>query len=662
MADIFLSYSREDRAAVEPLAAQIAAAGYSVWWDRQLTGGKRYLDETEAELNAAKVVLVVWSKTSIASHWVADEAGAGRDTGRLLPISLDGSMPPLGFRQFQVIDCSKWARDDSAAFAQLTSALGKLTAPSGAASATPNKKPAAKPLLKQPAVLGGIAAAAAALVAVIGFIVLAPKPPQAAAQLDQRTAFFGFVAADRDDISEKVAGVATDETFAAMNGMGFETAARGETQDIAPNAQLAKAATLGARYALSGGVRTEGDTVTVTIRLDDSHTRATLWQKTLTGGARQRDSLPVQAAASATNLLQCLIHVRPAMLRDDAAALGLVTRACDADSVSAIQRWRDVLQVAPKSGYAQLGIGQGFWFQAGLATDADRPAVVKEARDAADRALAADPTLVRARSFRAMIDIAVDRSLAELQAETDAAFQDRSSRSTSLSAATHVILLTAVGRNAEAARISRPDAAAYPLDGAVQFYFATALINSGQGAEGRHVLESTNRRLPTAIGWPPLAAVTILAGEDLAPVVDAAPPGVTPETIACWQDVAKAMKSSASAKAAAARRLLGCMRTGGDFTGSAIVPLAQLGDLDAAFAVASQTLTRSRPTAFLFAGPSMFSPYNRPMRADPRFLPLIKREGIYQYWLDTKTQPDVCEAPEERNFEVCRELRKDQGK
>lgn len=114
MADIFLSYSREDRAAVEPLAEQIAAAGYSVWWDRQLTGGKRYLEETEAELNAAMVVLVAWSKISIASHWVADEAGAGRDTGRLLPITLDGSMPPLGFRQFQTIDFSKWTRDDGA--------------------------------------------------------------------------------------------------------------------------------------------------------------------------------------------------------------------------------------------------------------------------------------------------------------------------------------------------------------------------------------------------------------------------------------------------------------------------------------------------------------------------------------------------------------------
>jgi hypothetical protein len=45
------------------------------------------------------------------------------------------------------------------------------------------------------------------------------------------------------------------------------------------------------------------------------------------------------------------------------------------------------------------------------------------------------------------------------------------------------------------------------------------------------------------------------------------------------------------------------------------------------------------------------------LRADPRFLPLVKITGRYQYWLDTGTQPDVCELPEERNFEVCASLR-----
>ena len=108
MADIFISYAREDAGVAERLATALQQAGYSSWWDRKLTSGSRYLKETEAELKAARVVLVVWSKDSIQSHWVADEAAVGRDENRLAAVTFDGSMPPLGFRQFQVTDFSHW--------------------------------------------------------------------------------------------------------------------------------------------------------------------------------------------------------------------------------------------------------------------------------------------------------------------------------------------------------------------------------------------------------------------------------------------------------------------------------------------------------------------------------------------------------------------------
>src|SRR5262245_8987045 len=124
MADIFISYAREDREAVEKLARLLEASGKSCWWDRQLAAGARYVEQTEAELNAAKSVLVVWSRHSIGSHWVADEAGVGRDTGRLAPISLDGSAPPLGFRQFQVIDFSQWKGGVDEPVQDLLAALG----------------------------------------------------------------------------------------------------------------------------------------------------------------------------------------------------------------------------------------------------------------------------------------------------------------------------------------------------------------------------------------------------------------------------------------------------------------------------------------------------------------------------------------------------------
>ena len=50
------------------------------------------------------------------------------------------------------------------------------------------------------------------------------------------------------------------------------------------------------------------------------------------------------------------------------------------------------------------------------------------------------------------------------------------------------------------------------------------------------------------------------------------------------------------------------------------------------------------------------------MRADPPFLPLMKQTGEYQYWLDTGAHPEVCDALEERDFEVCATLRTAQTK
>ena len=105
---VFLSYSRPDRARARQVLAVAEAAGCRVWWDGLLEGGVAFANTTENELERADVVLVVWSATAIGSHWVRDEATRGRDLGRLVPVSIDGVLPPLGFRQFQVLDLSNW--------------------------------------------------------------------------------------------------------------------------------------------------------------------------------------------------------------------------------------------------------------------------------------------------------------------------------------------------------------------------------------------------------------------------------------------------------------------------------------------------------------------------------------------------------------------------
>src|SRR5690349_21755038 len=108
MAGVFLSYDRDDVDRARPLAAALEKAGHEVWWDLHVRGGAQFSKVIEEALKAADAVVVLWSKQSVESAWVKDEATAGRDNGRLIPISLDGTAPPLGFRQFQTIDFSKW--------------------------------------------------------------------------------------------------------------------------------------------------------------------------------------------------------------------------------------------------------------------------------------------------------------------------------------------------------------------------------------------------------------------------------------------------------------------------------------------------------------------------------------------------------------------------
>lgn len=124
MADIFIGYARHNRTTTEQLAGALEAAGYSVWWDRQIMGGAEFSKDIERELDAARAVIIVWSGASRESPWVKDEAAVARDQGKLVPVSLDAEPPPMGFRQYQAVDFSGWdGSGDNAAFGNLLRAV-----------------------------------------------------------------------------------------------------------------------------------------------------------------------------------------------------------------------------------------------------------------------------------------------------------------------------------------------------------------------------------------------------------------------------------------------------------------------------------------------------------------------------------------------------------
>ena len=104
---VFVSYARADEKQAKAVIKCIDRAGFRVWWDALIPSGDRFSARIAEALEGARAIVVLWSVHSIDSVWVQDEAGWGRDHHRLIPISIDGSAPPLGFRQLQCVNLAK---------------------------------------------------------------------------------------------------------------------------------------------------------------------------------------------------------------------------------------------------------------------------------------------------------------------------------------------------------------------------------------------------------------------------------------------------------------------------------------------------------------------------------------------------------------------------
>jgi hypothetical protein len=104
MADIFLSYAREDQAAAQDVARTLQTCGWSVFWDRNIPHGEDYRAYIQRQLDVAGCVVVLWSRRSNVSPWVIDESNEALESRRLVPALIENVKPPFGFRQLQAAD------------------------------------------------------------------------------------------------------------------------------------------------------------------------------------------------------------------------------------------------------------------------------------------------------------------------------------------------------------------------------------------------------------------------------------------------------------------------------------------------------------------------------------------------------------------------------
>lgn len=104
MADVFLSYSRQDQAFAEQVASALATQGWTVFFDSALVPGDVWDERIEGELAGASAVVVLWSSASRERPWVRNEAREGLQRSILCPALIDNCTPPVEFSHIQSAD------------------------------------------------------------------------------------------------------------------------------------------------------------------------------------------------------------------------------------------------------------------------------------------------------------------------------------------------------------------------------------------------------------------------------------------------------------------------------------------------------------------------------------------------------------------------------
>jgi hypothetical protein len=171
MSDIFISYTRADKASAELLAEAFSRQGRSVWWDREIPPGKSFDETIENALNSARCVIVLWSKDSVSSRWVKTEAAEGAARGILVPALIDKVRIPLEFKRIEAADLCDWQGDSPhSEFDQLLKTVASLldgSAPTQIKQMLSNTKLRSRRWGKTMLVAGGVITAVTGLIVVL---------------------------------------------------------------------------------------------------------------------------------------------------------------------------------------------------------------------------------------------------------------------------------------------------------------------------------------------------------------------------------------------------------------------------------------------------------------------------------------------------------------
>lgn len=262
MADVFVSYAREDQARVRPLVETLENAGFSVWWDRSLEPGTSWTDVIDGELRRARCVVVVWSAAAVGSRWVSIEANEARRRGILVPVAMEPVVLGDEFAQIHRLEWFGQSEDQLAS--TLLARVGTVTRRSRRRSRAPIVA-----LLIAAVVLG---------LGALAWINLQPDPRVVAPQTIQTEpaplsiAVLPFVESSSADLEPGLGeGIALELITALAEISDLRVVARLASWTLPDDLAVADVrGRLGVAWIVEGDVSASADEVRVRVRLIDS--------------------------------------------------------------------------------------------------------------------------------------------------------------------------------------------------------------------------------------------------------------------------------------------------------------------------------------------------------------------------------------------------------
>jgi hypothetical protein len=633
MAKLFLSYSRKDASRARHLTEWLERHDHDVWRDEDdIRGGASFSNEIEEALEDCDAVLVLWSAESVKSPWVRDEAGFGRDNSKLIPIALDGILPPLGFRQFQSIDLAKWkGKGEPPRAEQILRAIdtAKRGPGAGRASFAAKSLGPARSARQLPLRTVGLAVLAV-LIAGAGFM---------AWRSFTRNSTIAIAVAPSPTSPDRA--TATDYANVAAADMAAFLPRRFDRASVIAPGDTGQTSA----YRMQVSTTSHGAEVSASLTLSDVDGRTTLWSKNWDVPDAATSDLKAQVSAAASKAALCLTDARGGRSPLSQPALGLYLNGCvalgdtslsNADFEALFARLTKLApDFAPAWDYLALSRS---WIAGNIPPNSPaRAAALKGALDAIGMARKLNPN--SAMTYDAEYHLNSGDTFQDLQILEKGAKIDPDDGRIQMHLSDEYLF---VGRMADSVQAAQRGIELEPSEPYMTSQYILALTYSGEFSKAKAAIADARKRWPndSAVDYAdfcfqfrygdPRVALTLLPRATAATDADMVP---YQKFIAARLDPTKAKIDEAIASLTAGRP------DDVNVTNKTLLALADFGRVNEVYELLDDPASRR-----LVARDALFRPEFKAVRADPRFMQVAAMFGLARYWRGTGYWPDFCSA------------------